>query len=76
MFRFSRTVACNGAVRIADHEDGRRSAAKMEVPEMTRTAFASLLILALEAGLCVLAILGGATAVLIAVLLASGILTW
>ncbi len=43
---------------------------------MTRTAFASLLILALEASLCVLAILGGAITVLIAVLLASGILTW
>lgn len=43
---------------------------------MTRIAFAALPILALEAGLCVLAMLGGANTVLIAVLLASGILTW
>ncbi len=76
MFRFSRTVACNGAVGTTDHQDGRQSAAKMEMPEMTRTAFASRLILALEAGLCVLAILGGAITVLIAVLLASGVPTW
>ena len=44
--------------------------------DMTRIAYAALPILALKAGLCVLAILGGANAVLIAVLLASGILTW
>ena len=43
---------------------------------MTRIAFATLPILALEAGLCVFAMLGGAITVLIAALLASGILIW
>ena len=43
---------------------------------MTRISFAALPILVLKAGLCVLAMLGGAIAVLIAVLFASGILTW
>jgi hypothetical protein len=38
--------------------------------------FAPLTILALEAGLCVFAMLGGAITVLIAALLASGILIW
>jgi hypothetical protein len=43
---------------------------------MTRIAFAALPILALEAGLCVLSMLGGAITVLIAGLLAGGILAW
>ncbi len=43
---------------------------------MTRMEFASLLILPLETGLCALAVLSGAIAVLVAFLLVSGFLTW
>ena len=43
---------------------------------MIRTEFASLLIVALETGMCVLAVLSGAIAVLAAFLLVSGFLTW
>ena len=74
--RISGSVACNGAIGVVDHQESRLSAAETEVPDMTRIAFAALPILALEAGLCVLSMLGGAITVLIAGLLAGGILAW
>jgi hypothetical protein len=74
--RISGSLSCNGAVGVVDHQESRQSAVQTEVPDMTRIAFASLPILALEAGLCVFAVLGGAMTVLFAVLVASGILSW
>jgi tetratricopeptide (TPR) repeat protein len=49
MFRFARAAARNGAVRTADQKDDWQIAAQTEVPEMTRIAFAFLVILALAA---------------------------
>ena len=74
--RISGSVACNGALGAVDHQEIRQSAAQTGVLDMTRMVFAPLPILALEAGLCVFAMLGGAFTVLIAALLASGILIW
>jgi hypothetical protein len=74
--RISGSVACNGALGAVDHREIRQSAAQTGLLDMTRMVFAPLTILALEAGLCVFAMLGGAITVLIAALLASGILIW